>query len=80
MPKNHILNLAVLLGLVSATLIGWLWVWGLFFIYLSYQAYTDEVTFVVTPISKAETPLLYWIVSGFWLLIGASYLLLLWEG
>lgn len=75
MPKNHILNLAVLIVLIAATLIGWLWVWGLFFIYLSYQAFKDEVTFVVTPISKAEAPELYWIVSGFWFLVGASYLI-----
>ena len=77
MPKNHILNILVLIILVVVTLAGWLWVWGLFFIYLSYQAFVEEVTFVITPISKAEAPILYWIVSGFWFLIGASYLLLI---
>ena len=77
MPKSHMLNCLVLLILVVSTAIGWLWVWGLFFIYLSYQAYIEEVTFVVTPISKAEAPKLYWIVSAFWFLIGASYLVLI---
>lgn len=77
MPKNHILNFVVLIALVAATLAGWLWAWGLFFIYLSYQAYVDEVTFVVTPISKADMPTLYWVVSAFWFLIGASYLFLI---
>ena len=76
MPKNHVLNCGVLLALVVSTAIGWLWVWGIFFIFLSYQAYVEEVTFVVTPISKAEAPILYWIVSAFWFLIGASYLML----
>lgn len=77
MPKNYILNIVVLALLIAATLLGCFWVWGFFFIYLSYQAFKDEATFVVTPISKAEAPVLYWIVSGFWLLIGISYLLMI---
>lgn len=76
MRKNHILNVTVLVILVAATIVGWLWAWGLFFIYLSYQAYVDEVTFIITPISKTEAPVLYWIVSIFWFLIGMSYLVL----
>ena len=76
MPKNHILNSLVLIILVTATLFGWLWVWGLFFIYMSYQSYMDEVTFVITPIHKHESPVLYWIVSVFWFVIGAFYLVL----
>ncbi len=76
MPKNQILNIAVLVALVGATLLDWLWVWGLFFIYLSYQAFVEEMTFVVAPISKAEAPALYWSVSVFWFLIGVSYLVL----
>lgn len=76
MPNNHKLNLIVLVALVSATMMGWLWVWGLFFIYLSYQAYIDEATFVITPIRKSETPVIYWIVSVFWFLVGASYLVM----
>ena len=75
MPKNHILNALALIILITATLMNWLWVWGIFFIYLSLQALRDEVTFVLTPISKAEMPTLYWVVSAFWFLIGASYLL-----
>lgn len=76
MPKNHQLNTLVLVLLAGGTSMGWLWIWGLFFIYLSFQAYLDEMTFVVTPISKAEAPALYWVASAFWFLIGASYLFL----
>ena len=74
--RSLLLNVVVLIVLIAATLVGWLWVWGLFFIYLSYRAYVEEVTFVVTPIRKAETPKTYWIVSVFWFLVGASYLVL----
>lgn len=61
-----VLALAVLLG---ATFVGWYWVWGVFFLYWAVFGIVRGEAFVVQPVSRDESPILFWLISVSWVVL-----------
>ena len=62
-------TVAALAVLLVATLIGWYWVWGVFFLYWAGCGIVMGHAFVVQTIYRAETPVLFWLVSIMWVVL-----------
>ena len=67
-----VVALAVLLG---ATLIGWYWVWGIFFLYWAVSGIVMGHAFVVQTVNRDESPVLFWLVSVTWLVLAGLMIL-----
>ncbi|WP_299550892.1 hypothetical protein [Seonamhaeicola sp.] len=48
----------------------WYWVWGIFFAAWVLSDIKSGYTHMLEPISKAESPKLYWVVVIVWALVG----------
>ena len=68
-------NWIALIILIAATAIGFYFIWGLLFIYWSVRSYYDGTVFLLSPIHRSDTPVLYWALSALWLLFGLWYLI-----
>ncbi len=67
-----ILALAVLLG---ATVMGWYWVWGLFFLYWAIAGIVARQAFVVQIVYRDENPVLFWFISISWIILSIAAIL-----
>ena len=61
------LTLAAMVVLLAATWWGWMWVWGLFFLYWAVMGLVTGDAFVVVPLRRADDPFLFWLISAMWL-------------
>ena len=60
----------VALGLLlAATVAGWYWIWGVFFLYWAVYGILTGQAFVVQAILRDEHPLLFWFVSVTWVVL-----------
>ena len=64
-------TVAALAVLLVATVLNWYWVWGVFFLYWAIAGVVLGQAFVVQPVNRGEHPVLFWIVSGAWLVLAA---------
>ena len=55
--------------LLAATLVGWYWVWGLFFLYWAIASIIMRQAFVVQIVYRDENPVLFWLISITWLVL-----------
>lgn len=67
-------TVAALALLLVATAAGWLWVWAVFFLYWAVYGIFTGQAFVVQVVYRHEHPVLFWIVSGCWLLLAGLML------
>ena len=75
MELKTVINAAALIILVVATAFGLFWVWGVLFLFWAVQGYRLGTVFLIGSISRAETPLLYWMVLAFWVVLACWYFL-----
>ena len=64
-----------LAALVGATLIGWYWVWGVFFLYWAVAGIVMGHAFVVQTVYRDENPILFWLISITWIVLAVLTML-----
>lgn len=64
------LSWAVLAALITATVFGHFWVWGVLFIFWSVQSWVTGSVFLIAPVERRTDPVLYFTVTAMWLLFG----------
>ena len=74
MPTAQINWLAFAI-LIIASFFELYFIWGLLFIYWSVRSYVDQTLYLITPIYRGETPILYWSLSTLWFLFGIWYVI-----
>ena len=62
-------TVAALVVLLAATLAGWYWVWGIFFLYWAVSGIVTGHAFVVQTVQRHENPVLFWLISITWLIL-----------
>ena len=60
-------TVAALVILLTATAVGWYWVWGVFFLYWAVYGVVTGQAFVVQPVFRDQNPVLFWLISVTWL-------------
>ena len=61
--------------LIVASIFEYYFIWGFLFIFWSVRSYFDQTLFLISPIYRGETPILYWSLSGLWFFFGVWYVL-----
>ncbi|MEM9104562.1 MAG: hypothetical protein AAGC96_02815 [Pseudomonadota bacterium] len=64
------LTLLALGMLAVATLMGWLWVWGLLYLYWAVTGAMSGRAFVIEDITRSESPVLFWVINVLWAAAG----------
>lgn len=62
-------SVVALVVLVAATVVGWYWVWGVFFLYWAVYGVVVGRAFVVQQVLRQESPVLFWLVTVTWLVL-----------
>ncbi len=62
-------TVVALAALLAATLVGWYWVWGIFFLYWAVFGIVGGRAFVVQAVSRDESPVLFWLISVTWMIL-----------
>lgn len=57
----------ILILLCWATAAGWSWVWALLFAAWTFQSASAGTVFLLEPVERARTPILFWLVTATWL-------------
>ena len=68
-------DVLALIALLAATALGWSWPWGVLFIWWSVPALRHGETLLVRPLSRAERPVMFWIVTLLWVAFGVLTIL-----
>lgn len=58
---------AALIMLVLAFWFEWNWVWAILFVVWAIPDIKSGVTYLMEPVEKKESPILYWAIILFWL-------------
>ena len=64
--RSQWITAAVLATLIVATYLNWYWAWGLLFIYWAVPSVMTGEAFLVTPIARADSPVLFWMITVMW--------------
>lgn len=64
------LTLLALCVLAVATALGWMWVWGLLYLYWAVTGVMSGRAFVVEDIAQSESPVLFWLINVLWAAAG----------
>ena len=75
MKSQDSLTIIVLIALLGALYMNWSWPWGLLFIYWAVPSYLNGEAFLVGPISLKESPILFWIITILWMVLGVMMIL-----
>ena len=75
MKSQDRLTVFVLIALFVALYMNWSWPWGLLFIYWAVPSYLNGEAFLVGPISLKENPILFWIITILWIVLGVIMIL-----
>ena len=68
-----LLTTTLLITLIIATLAQHFWVWGLLFVVWSLQSLATGQAYLIWPVSRHDTPILFFAICTTWLVFG------LWE-
>ena len=66
MPLAKWPTTAAIIVLGAATYFNWYWVWGLLFIYWAVDGLLTGDAFVVQPVTRADEPVLFWLITAMW--------------
>lgn len=69
------LNVLVLAGLCVALYFNLSWPWGVLFIYWAVPSILSGQVFLIGPIDRDESPILFWVVTVLWMLLGVLMVL-----
>ncbi len=67
--QSKLPTVVALAVLLYSTLVGWYWVWGIFFLYWAVSGIVMGHAFVVQTVSRDESPVLFWLISIAWLVL-----------
>ena len=67
------LSAAALGALLAATLLGWWWAWGLWFLHWTAYGFATGRTFVLWTVTREEQPPLFWAAQAVWLVLAALF-------
>ncbi|MDA4847981.1 hypothetical protein [Hoeflea poritis] len=56
--------------LAVATAMGWIWMWGLLYMYWAVMGPLTGSAFVVESVDRDDNPVLFWIISAAWFAAG----------
>lgn len=59
-------TILVIVALVIATLLNWLWIWGLLFLFWSVQSLLLGRVYLIGYIRQSSNPGLYWLITAMW--------------
>lgn len=68
-------TVVALVVLLAATALGWMWVWGVFFLYWAVVGIVTQQAFVVQTVRRDESPVLFWVISASWLALSCLMIL-----
>ena len=69
------LSALALLGLSVALYFNLSWPWGVLFIYWAIPSILSGQAFLIGPIDRGQSPILFWIVTVLWVLLGLLMIL-----
>lgn len=69
-------NVVALAVLLVATWMNWIWIWGILFIYWAVPAFVTGEAHLVGSVSRDEQPVVFWLVTALWILLGVVTILL----
>lgn len=69
------LSALVLAAMLGALYMNWSWPWGFLFIYWAVPSFLGGEAFLIGPITREESPVLFWVVTILWLLLGVMMVL-----
>ncbi|WP_136657806.1 hypothetical protein [Nitratireductor sp. XY-223] len=64
------LTILAIVVLAVSTAMGWLWVWGLLYIYWALAGPMTGSAFVLETVQRSANPVLFWIISAAWCAAG----------
>lgn len=70
------LTTLVLAALLVTLYMNWSWPWGVLFIYWALPSYISGEAFLIGPIAREESPILFWVVTVLWLMLGVVMILI----
>lgn len=62
-------TIVALVLMYAALIMNWEWMWGVLFLIWVIPDIYSEVTYFIEPITKKESPILYWMVIITWVLL-----------
>jgi hypothetical protein len=65
-------TIAAIAALVIATVMGWLWVWGLLYLYWAVAGAMTGNAFVIEIIERDRNPVLFWVINTLWTIAGVG--------
>ena len=70
MNRQTLINYIAFGVLMVSTALGFQSVWGLIFLYWTIPNFYLDHAFLISDVTKAETPLLFWLVQIAWVVLG----------
>ncbi|MDA7966496.1 hypothetical protein [Ruegeria sp.] len=70
MRQARSLNYIAFAALMISTALGFQSLWGLLFLYWSVQSYHTGHAFLLSEVTRAQDPVLYWLIQLAWIVFG----------
>lgn len=70
MPNQRLLNYIIFAILMVATALGYQSLWGLLFLYWTIPNFFSGHAFLLSDVTRAEDPLLFWLIQIAWVTLG----------
>ena len=64
------LTIFAIVVLAISTALGWMWVWGILYLYWAVMGAVSGSAFVIEDISVSESPILFWLINTMWAAAG----------
>lgn len=74
MPVAQLANILLLVGIVLAAVLNWLWFWGVLFLTLSLAGLATGEMHLVTVVRRSQSPVIFFAAVAVWGLAGLYYL------
>lgn len=71
-------TIVVIVILLTALYMGWQWIWGVFFLFWTFEGIRNNESYIVQPIRRDEDPIVYWVLIATWFLLSIYSFSVLW--
>lgn len=71
-------TIVVIVILLTALYMRWQWIWGVFFLFWTFEGIRNKESYIVQPIRRDEDPIVYWILIATWFLLSIYSFSVLW--
>lgn len=67
---SRFFNALAFIALLATTAVGIHGLWGVLFLYWTVRSLTTGETFLITTVTRQDSPILYWLIQFSWLFLG----------